>query len=455
MSFLQTLVTTLSQTVQQLERQLKQHNTSIDDLSLYTAQPSHLDEDKYLPPPEIFTLFEKLRVDARALETAVTPTRHKLALIALSQTKASALEAAVQLGVADEIAGTSNGEIALTDLAQRLGVNANKLGRILRILESDFIFCETAPGVFANTRHSLGLLEKAGGKRMLSFLARDTAEANLGVYANLTDPDAKDSFASTASPFSKAIAKGPTAFTDWLVLPQSAGMLDRVAGVTWLNQFTRPALLNDYPWPQTSLVDVGCGPADTALDLLALHPGLRVTALDLPPVVATAAAALAPDLAGRIAFVAHDYFGPDAMPGRGDAFFARGVLRDYSDDDSAKLLAGVREAMVASGPACRLLVNEVLTGPACVVGRGEGVAPSALLDAARQGEVRQSAWPEVANLMAQNAFVVFGGMERTREEMEALMRRVGFRIEKVWRMRSFIVMIECVVDEEWKGPGVA
>lgn len=222
-----------------------------------------------------------------------------------------------------------------------------------------------------------------------------------------------------------------------------------------LQQFTRPALLNDYPWPQTSLVDVGCGPADTALDLLALHPGLRVTALDLPPVVATAAASLAPDLAGRIAFVAHDYFGPDAMPGRGDAFFARGVLRDYGDDDAARLLAGVREAMVASGPACRLLVNEVLTGPACVVGRGEGVAPSALLAAARDGEVRQSAWPEVANLMAQNAFVVFGGMERTREEMEALMRRVGFRIEKVWRMRSFIVMIECVVDEEWKGPGVA
>lgn len=46
----------------------------------------------------------------------------------------------------------------------------DKSGRILRILEADFIFREREIGVFVNTRHSLGLLEKEGGRNMLSFL---------------------------------------------------------------------------------------------------------------------------------------------------------------------------------------------------------------------------------------------------------------------------------------------
>lgn len=46
-------------------------------------------------------------------------------------------------------------------------------------------------------------------------------------------------------------------------------------------------------------------------------------------------------------------------------------------------------------------------------------------------------------MMAVNAFTVFGGMERSWPEMEALLTSTGFVVERVHRLRTFTVIIEC------------
>lgn len=79
----------------------------------------------------------------------------------------------------------------------------------------------------------------------------------------------------------------------------------------------------------------------------------------------------------------------------------------------------------------RMLINEIITGPPDISGQ-EPDAP-----------LKHSAYLEIGDAMAVNAFTVFGGMERSWPEMEALLTGVGFVVERVHRLRTFTVIIEC------------
>lgn len=233
-----------------------------------------------------------------------------------------------------------------------------------------------------------------------------------------------------------------------------------------MQQLTRPALLYDYPWMSLPrfpnkessiihIIDLGSGPADAALDLLRLYQPstdarLTFTLQDLPGVIEstrnTINSTQPSDIIERTVCLPHDYFTPN--PSRGSAFFLRGVLRACDDEEAIIILRHVRDAMIASGPCCKLLINEILTGPIGVVpdhALAGGVAPSQFVLNSND-VLGQSAWPELANLMTQSACVVFGGKERSGTEMFALLKSAGLYVEKLWKMRSFIAMVECLVE---------
>lgn len=85
-------------------------------------------------------------------------------------------------------------------------------------------------------------------------------------------------------------------------------------------------------------------------------------------------------------------------------------------------------------PKTRMLINEIITGPPDTVG------PQPV------GNTRKhSASIDAGDLMAVNASTIFGGKERSWSEMEALLTDVGFVVEKVHRLRTFTVVIECSV----------
>lgn len=126
MSFLQNLAAAIKANVDLLEAQLANEGASNEPLFLNDSRVSFLDEPNYLPPVAAFNTMEKLRVDLRALESAITPTRFKLADIAMLTVKTSALEVASELGVADHI-NAAGGSVDLDTLASGLSVNENKL----------------------------------------------------------------------------------------------------------------------------------------------------------------------------------------------------------------------------------------------------------------------------------------------------------------------------------------
>lgn len=126
MSLLQNLAAAIKANVDLLEKQLANDGASNEPLFLNDSRASFLDDPAYLPPVAAFSTMEKLRVDLRALESAITPTRFKLADVAMLTVKTSALEVASELGVADQI-GAAGGTVALGALASGLSVNENKL----------------------------------------------------------------------------------------------------------------------------------------------------------------------------------------------------------------------------------------------------------------------------------------------------------------------------------------
>lgn len=126
MSLLQNLAAAIKANVDLLEAQLADGGAPTESLFLNDSRASFLDDPAYLPPVAAFNTIDKLRVDLRALESAITPTRLKLADVAMLTVKTSALEVAADLGVADRI-DAAGGPVALNALASGLSVNENKL----------------------------------------------------------------------------------------------------------------------------------------------------------------------------------------------------------------------------------------------------------------------------------------------------------------------------------------
>ncbi|WP_045744876.1 methyltransferase [Actinoplanes rectilineatus] len=144
-----------------------------------------------------------------------------------------------------------------------------------------------------------------------------------------------------------------------------------------------------------TVVDVGGAHGSFALALLARHPDLRATVLDLPHAMAGArAAADEAGLSSRFTAVAGDFF--TAVPD-GDILLLKTVLHDWSDDDCVRILTTCRDALRPGG---RIVITEIV-----IADRPSGIAP--LMDIAM--------------------LAMTGSRERTLAEFDDLLSRAGLR----------------------------
>ena len=134
-------------------------------------------------------------------------------------------------------------------------------------------------------------------------------------------------------------------------------------------------------------MDVGGGNGNLLAAVLAAHPGLQGTLLDLPHVVATAQARMAEaGVADRCAVIGGSFF--DGVPEGADAYMLRSVIHDWDDADAVRILTVVANAMA---PASRVLLVERVIAP--------------------PNEGRDAKFSDL------NMLVSPGGRERTRKEL--------------------------------------
>lgn len=145
------------------------------------------------------------------------------------------------------------------------------------------------------------------------------------------------------------------------------------------------------------IVDVGGNHGTLLLGILAEHPEVRGTILDLPPVIEVARRELAGNpLAERISLEPGSFF--NHVPTGADAYLLKHILHDWPDEQCLQILASIRKAIPDEG---RLFIFEAL------------LAPEA---------------PGWAHWLDVHMFVLKDGKERSRDEFGTLLGRAGFEM---------------------------
>ncbi len=314
-----------------------------------------------------------------------------------------AIRAAVTLGIADHLAA---GPMATEALAGACQVQPRPLYAMLNLLAADGIFEEIEPGWFALTPMASLLRNDVDGSFHDALVGphpdRVSAATSQILHSVRTGRSAYEHlFGETVF---ECTARDPEANRSFNGL-----MHQNVA------QFV-DLLAHGYEWDGVDhVVDVGGGTGEVVARLLAARPHLHATLVDLPQVVASAPEVLAAEgVEDRCAIVAGSFMGE--LPGGADCYLLSNVLHDWNDADALAILASCRAAMGDQG---RLLVVERL------VPAGEG--------------------NHVAKYMNVRLLVVFGGIERSADEVFALLASAHFQVRKTTALTPTVTLIEAGV----------
>ncbi len=175
-----------------------------------------------------------------------------------------------------------------------------------------------------------------------------------------------------------------------------------------------PGLLAGYDWSALGhLVDVGGGNGTLLAAILAAHPALHGTLVELAGPAANGGRTLADaGLADRSEVVVGSFFEP--LPTGGDAYLVAGVLHDWDDAHALEIL---RRCGDAAGTTGRVLVVE------------EG-----LIDGAAGAALRTE--------MNLRMLAYTGGRERTLIELERIALEAGLCVGAVHRATRYRSIVE-------------
>jgi ubiquinone/menaquinone biosynthesis C-methylase UbiE len=115
--------------------------------------------------------------------------------------------------------------------------------------------------------------------------------------------------------------------------------------------------VNGFDWEslgRAKVVDVGGSRGHLAVALAQRFPQLTFVVQDMEKVVEEGRSTLAPELHGRIKFMAHDFFKPQEVSA--DAYLLRTILHNWSDKYCVAIL---RALVPALKPGAKILINEI------------------------------------------------------------------------------------------------
>jgi precorrin-6B methylase 2 len=252
---------------------------------------------------------------------------------------------AVELGIADELAGGPRG---VDFLAAHLGAHGPSLARLLRAL--------TAIGLLHESQGRLYSLSPLGAT------LRSNVPGSMRAWVLLAFSDDQG---TAWEALSHAVRTGELAYrhifgTDmWTRLaerPDAARLFDEA--MQSITQGAGALLLTNYAFEKFGwIVDVGGGNGSLLLPVLERHPMMRATIFDLPHVAdATRSRIAAVGLSDRCEAVGGDAF--VAVPAGADAYVLKGVIHDWEDKESVAILRTCRAAM--SNASKLILIERIL-----------------------------------------------------------------------------------------------
>ncbi|KAF2180126.1 S-adenosyl-L-methionine-dependent methyltransferase [Zopfia rhizophila CBS 207.26] len=292
--------------------------------------------------------------------------------------------------------------ISLSALAEKVGLDEDRVGRTLRLLCTQHVFSEPSKNTFAHTSSSI-------------IFARDKdlracAEYQLDEMFKAAS-DTASGIRNGKSPFEERHGVG--LFEFYGRDPKlAARFASAMTGVAKLDRQISE-LLNGYPWEELEggkVVDVGGGSGHVSIALARAFPNLNIVVQDASPQMLAQAQQLdLSDLVGRISFMQHNFFTAQLVEDA-DAYFIRQCLHNWSDEQCVIILKALVPAMEKCRPGTPLLINDTII-PAHGTGKWF-----------QEHGLRQ---------MDMLMLVALGAKQRTEEEFRQLLERADERFEIV------------------------
>ncbi|MFO7286508.1 MAG: methyltransferase [Gammaproteobacteria bacterium] len=306
---------------------------------------------------------------------------------------ARCLHVIAEFGVADAL---DEERTSAAVLAERTGLDADALNRMLRLLSTHGVFAYEDGG-YVHTAASR-LLRSDHPQSLRSFVRMHGLEPMWGGFTALAHA------ARTGKP-----AGGWPAMLDYLREHPKDGAVFNEAMVGKSRRAV-PAIIEAYDFSRCErIADIGGGHGHLLRAILEHVPHATGVLFDLPQVVAE----IAHLRSARFETIAGDFF-TDPLPAA-DTYLLMDLLHDWPDDRAARILAALRRAAPVGA---RALIVEAL------IGEGPGREFGKVLDVIM--------------------LATTGGRERTVSEHEELLRSVGFELERVIPTRSNYSIVEAV-----------
>ncbi|KII84142.1 hypothetical protein PLICRDRAFT_179817 [Plicaturopsis crispa FD-325 SS-3] len=400
-----------------------------------TLNDPHPNDDKVDSLPfrkSIQTLegaFEQLRC------TLASPM-HVMTNRSMGHFEIACLRVAVHNHIADILKKKPDG-MHISELSKETGIESKKLSRILTLLATKHCFREVAPDVFANTRLSR-MLSADGHPSLVELETVELCIGTIYLQDTLEDPDYGASYEPSKAPFAYITYKDQEEKGDLFTFlgahPKRSEMFNR-SMIDYQFVTMSSLVVTGFPWKDlpagTTVCDVGGGIGILHLKLAKAYPHLQLTLQDqahvleeAPPIWKTECPqALAED---RIKFVPINFFTQSPVAGQ-DIYFLGNIIHDWPDEDSLKILRGVRKVMT---PDTRLLIQDIVLqrvyqDEASSAARFTAKAPYPLLPNYGAGNIR-------AYNMDINLMCCLNAQERKLDEWIALGARAGLELRKAW-----------------------
>ncbi|RHZ55545.1 uncharacterized protein CDV56_104156 [Aspergillus thermomutatus] len=249
----------------------------------------------------------------------------------------------------------ADGELSLTQVAEKAGIDEDRVARVLRLLALHGMFQETREDTFAHTPVSRFIAENESIRAALGIQMDEMYQAASSTAdAIRKNPRTQD---VNTSPF--ATRFGVSIYDFYTQYKSKADRFGRgMNGASSLDDESLISLRDCYNWAAFAggkIVDVGGGMGHVSIFLANHFPNLSFVVQDIlvPPGIN----GQDKKLADNVEFQQHDFFQPQPVTDA-RAYLLKHALHNHSDEDCVKVLAALVPALEAAGPKAALLINE-------------------------------------------------------------------------------------------------
>jgi len=315
----------------------------------------------------------------------------------------AAIYVAAKLGVPDLIA---DGTMSAADLATATGTDEHSLYRTLRAIASIGILEEGPGRTFSNTPMS-NVMRADAPNSMREMLIWLLEEPHWRVYGHLLHS------VQTGKPAWDKVHGAPI-FESLFTTHKELGETFNRAMTAFSHQ-TIPAILSAYDFSGAgTIADIAGGYGHLLGAVLQKYPDARGVLFEIPPVLEGAPAMLdSYSVSDRVELVAGDFV--ESIPVEADIYMLKHIVHDWYDDKCEKILGNIRDSM--PDDARVLIIDAVLPPP---------------------GE------PHFAKFLDLEMLMLPGGMERTADEFETVLKNSGFRMSRIIPTPSPVGIVEAV-----------